>query len=277
MTSWPASATAGAIARRLARRAREWARYVPGRARARRTAAGRALPRAALRARSWPTRRPRRAGSSTSSARPGIPRSSTSTRPSTRRPSATAGSPPAGARPAARRPTIYRSRVGAGGAALDPFLRALLRRGATATCCASSATSAKPTGRDDAGSRACGSATSTSAASAAACGATGGSSREAARRDRDLAVIESDAGERDAPLGALRAAARRLRGADVVHLQWKLADWGPRTRRPATDSRSCDCRCGAPIVVTLHDVFERQGAARALARARPRSACAGWA
>jgi glycosyltransferase involved in cell wall biosynthesis len=81
---------------------------------------------------------------------------------------------------------------------------------------------------------------------------------EAARHDPDLAVIESDAGERDAPLGALRSAARRLRGTDVVHLQWKLADWGPRTGGlPRTEVVRLSL--GAPMVVTLHDVFERQG------------------
>jgi glycosyltransferase involved in cell wall biosynthesis len=81
---------------------------------------------------------------------------------------------------------------------------------------------------------------------------------EAAAREPGLAVTESDAGERDAPLGVLRSAARRLRGSDVVHLQWKLADWGPRTGGlPRTEvvRLSLD----APIVVTLHDVLARQG------------------
>jgi glycosyltransferase involved in cell wall biosynthesis len=81
---------------------------------------------------------------------------------------------------------------------------------------------------------------------------------EAAARNPDLAVIESDAGERDAPLRELRHAARRLRGVDVVHLQWKLADWGPRSGGlPRTElvRLSLD----TPTVVTLHDVFERRG------------------
>ena len=43
--------------------------------------------------------------------------------------------------------TIYRSRVGAGGASLDPVLRTLLRRGAMAPCCASSGTWERPDGR----------------------------------------------------------------------------------------------------------------------------------
>jgi glycosyltransferase involved in cell wall biosynthesis len=81
---------------------------------------------------------------------------------------------------------------------------------------------------------------------------------KAARDIADLAVAESDAGERDVPIRALRTAALRLRGNDVVHVQWKLADWGPRTGglpRMEVVRLSLD----APTVVTLHDVFEPHG------------------
>jgi glycosyltransferase involved in cell wall biosynthesis len=80
---------------------------------------------------------------------------------------------------------------------------------------------------------------------------------EAARRS-DLEVIEADSGDRDATWSDLRTAARRLRDADVVHLQWKLADWGPRTGglpRLAVLRRSLR----VPLVVTLHDVFPPAG------------------
>ncbi len=80
---------------------------------------------------------------------------------------------------------------------------------------------------------------------------------EAARR-ADLEVIESDVGGREASARALRQAALRLRGADVVHLQWKLADWDPRVGgipRLEVLRRSL----GRPLVITLHDVFPPQG------------------
>lgn len=80
---------------------------------------------------------------------------------------------------------------------------------------------------------------------------------EAARRS-DIVVQEADAGGRESSLGELRRAAGRLAECDVVHVQWKLADWGPRSGgllrlellrrwlRP-------------PLVVTLHDVFPPEG------------------
>lgn len=77
----------------------------------------------------------------------------------------------------------------------------------------------------------------------------------AARRS-DVTVIESDAGGRDAGLADLRLAARRLADADVVHLQWKLADWGgPRWALPRLEVVLQACR--RPVTVTLHDVYER--------------------
>jgi glycosyltransferase involved in cell wall biosynthesis len=74
----------------------------------------------------------------------------------------------------------------------------------------------------------------------------------------DLEVIESDAGGRDAGWSELRAAAVRLRAADVVHLQWKAADWDPRFGGiPRLELVRQALR--RPLVVTLHDVFVPQG------------------
>lgn len=76
---------------------------------------------------------------------------------------------------------------------------------------------------------------------------------EAARRP-DVEVIVSDVGDRDASWSDLRRAARRLQQADVVHLQWKVADWNPRTGglpRLELALRSMD----RPVVFTLHDVY----------------------
>jgi glycosyltransferase involved in cell wall biosynthesis len=73
-----------------------------------------------------------------------------------------------------------------------------------------------------------------------------------------LEVIQSDAGDRGARWSDLRQAARRLLDCDVVHLQWKLADWDPRMGGiPRMEVVLQSLR--RPIVVTLHDVFERKG------------------
>jgi glycosyltransferase involved in cell wall biosynthesis len=81
--------------------------------------------------------------------------------------------------------------------------------------------------------------------------------REAASRD-EIDVVESDAGGRDAPWSDLRHAARRLREVDVVHLQWKLADWDPRLGGiPRMELALQSMR--RPLVVTMHDVFAREG------------------
>ncbi len=80
---------------------------------------------------------------------------------------------------------------------------------------------------------------------------------EAARRPQ-LEVVESDAGGRGASWTDLRDAAWRLRACDVVHLQWKLADWDPRTGGiPRTEVVLQSLR--RPVVITLHDVFAREG------------------
>jgi glycosyltransferase involved in cell wall biosynthesis len=75
-------------------------------------------------------------------------------------------------------------------------------------------------------------------------------------RRSDVTVVESDGGLRDAGLAELRLAARRLRDADVVQLQWKLADWGgPRWALARLEVVLQACR--RPMVVTLHDVYAR--------------------
>jgi glycosyltransferase involved in cell wall biosynthesis len=76
----------------------------------------------------------------------------------------------------------------------------------------------------------------------------------AAQRD-DLEVIEADAGDRTSTLADLRRAARKLRAADVIHLQWKLADWGgPYAALPRLELFLDTSR--RPTVATLHDVYE---------------------
>jgi glycosyltransferase involved in cell wall biosynthesis len=79
-----------------------------------------------------------------------------------------------------------------------------------------------------------------------------------ARARPDLEVIESDVGGREASFGALREAAGRLHEADVVHVQWKLADWDPRLGGlPRLEVLVRSLR--RPLVVTMHDVFVPAG------------------
>ena len=76
---------------------------------------------------------------------------------------------------------------------------------------------------------------------------------EAARRP-EIEVVESDIGDRGAPWSDLRRACRRLSHVDVVHVQWKVADWNPRLGgipRLEVALRSM----GRPTVFTLHDVY----------------------
>lgn len=81
---------------------------------------------------------------------------------------------------------------------------------------------------------------------------------EAARHE-GIEVLESDIGGRNASWAELRRAARRLRDVDVVHLQWKLADWDPRFGGiPRMEVVLQAMR--RPLVVTMHDVFAREGA-----------------
>jgi glycosyltransferase involved in cell wall biosynthesis len=78
--------------------------------------------------------------------------------------------------------------------------------------------------------------------------------RAAAERD-DLEVVVSDIGDRDASWAELRRAARRLRDVDVVHIQWKVADWNPRLGgMPRLELVLRSIR--RPTIFTLHDVYE---------------------
>jgi glycosyltransferase involved in cell wall biosynthesis len=76
---------------------------------------------------------------------------------------------------------------------------------------------------------------------------------EAASRP-ELEIVESDVGDRGAPWPDLRRAARRLRDVDVVHIQWKVADWNPRLGGiPRLEMVLRSMR--RPTVFTLHDVY----------------------
>ncbi len=81
--------------------------------------------------------------------------------------------------------------------------------------------------------------------------------RAAARR-KDIDVIQADPGDRDAGLTDLRRSARRLNAADVVHIQWKPPDWGGRYRA-LSRLEVFLAACRRPVVVTLHDVYPREG------------------
>ncbi len=76
---------------------------------------------------------------------------------------------------------------------------------------------------------------------------------EAATRP-ELEVVESDIGDRGVPWSDLRRAARRLGHVDVVHIQWKVADWNPRLGGiPRLEVVLRSMR--RPTVFTLHDVY----------------------
>jgi len=81
---------------------------------------------------------------------------------------------------------------------------------------------------------------------------------QAAGMRDDLEVIEADGGDRSSTLADIRRAARKLREADVVHLQWKLADWGgPYAALPRLEVFLDASR--RTTVATLHDVYEPLG------------------
>ncbi|MEO7119019.1 MAG: glycosyltransferase, partial [Candidatus Limnocylindrales bacterium] len=81
---------------------------------------------------------------------------------------------------------------------------------------------------------------------------------QAARGLPDVEVLEADGGGREPTKGAMAAAARTLRAADVVHIQWKPNDWGGG-RRAFKHLKSFLGTVQRPVVATLHDVWERQG------------------
>jgi len=76
---------------------------------------------------------------------------------------------------------------------------------------------------------------------------------EAAARP-GVEVVVSDVGDRDASWADLWRAARRLHDGDVVHIQWKVADWNPRLGGlPRLELALRSMR--RPAVFTLHDVY----------------------
>lgn len=84
---------------------------------------------------------------------------------------------------------------------------------------------------------------------------------EAARARPDLTVLEVDGGERDTDRGRLAAAGRALMAVDVVHIQWKSADWGGGLRALGRLWAFVSA-CQRPLVVTLHDVWARDSLRR---------------
>ena len=86
----------------------------------------------------------------------------------------------------------------------------------------------------------------------------GGLLADAAAADASLEVVEVDAGDRDASLADLRRAALAANAADVIAIQWKLADWGGGWRGAARLSAFL-AAARKPVVATLHDVYEGRG------------------
>lgn len=83
-----------------------------------------------------------------------------------------------------------------------------------------------------------------------------------------LEVVEVDAGERSASLGDLRRAARAANVADVIAIQWKLADWGGGWRAAARLVTFL-AATRKPVVATLHDVYEGRRRRDRWARPQP--------
>jgi glycosyltransferase involved in cell wall biosynthesis len=81
---------------------------------------------------------------------------------------------------------------------------------------------------------------------------------EAAAENPALEILDVDAGERDAAIGDLRRAARAANAADVIAIQWKLADWGGGWRAAARLGIFL-AAARKPVVVTLHDLYEGRG------------------
>lgn len=79
---------------------------------------------------------------------------------------------------------------------------------------------------------------------------------EGARTRTDLSVLEVEGGDRDTDRHRLAAAGRALMASDVVHLQWKPADWGGGLRAWGR-LRAFVSACDRPLIVTLHDVWDR--------------------
>jgi glycosyltransferase involved in cell wall biosynthesis len=78
------------------------------------------------------------------------------------------------------------------------------------------------------------------------------------RERGDLIVHEADAGRVDEHSSGLAGAARELRDAQVVLMQWNRRGWGKHGRSLPRLVRFRRAYRGA-LVVTLHDVFDRVG------------------
>jgi glycosyltransferase involved in cell wall biosynthesis len=74
----------------------------------------------------------------------------------------------------------------------------------------------------------------------------------------EIRVVQVDAGRLDERTGQLPSVGRDLAGAEAVVLQWNRRGWGGQGRSIARLTRFRRAYRG-PLVVTLHDVFERQG------------------
>jgi len=80
---------------------------------------------------------------------------------------------------------------------------------------------------------------------------------EAATR-ADLVTTDVDAGLLEGRAGGLHDRGSALGDVDVVHMQWNRRGWGkgPRSAQRFLDFRRKNRR---PLIVTLHDVFPREG------------------
>jgi glycosyltransferase involved in cell wall biosynthesis len=79
-----------------------------------------------------------------------------------------------------------------------------------------------------------------------------------ARASGDLAIIEAEAGRVDESSQLLTRVAGELSGCDVVMMQWNRRGWGKTGRSLPRLLRFRRAYQGA-LVVTLHDVFDREG------------------
>lgn len=81
---------------------------------------------------------------------------------------------------------------------------------------------------------------------------------DAAAERPDVTLVEADAGLLEGRRGGLGERGRELIGADAVVMQWNRRGWGrgPRSVRRYVDFRRA---YRGPVVVTLHDVFDRVG------------------
>jgi hypothetical protein len=79
-----------------------------------------------------------------------------------------------------------------------------------------------------------------------------------ARTDPDLTVIEAEAGRVDESSEQLARVAAELADSDVVLMQWNRRGWGKHGRALPRLLRFRRAYKGA-LVVTLHDIFGRQG------------------